>query len=339
MKKTPNLFDYATSELSQDAFLTWLIQWADNDYENLDKPLNSCAKLFVQELVGKNTKYKIETVQAGRQWNNIDVWALINNEYFIVIEDKKGSKEHSDQLNRYSEIAEKKYKNSDIKVKLVYFKMEEQGNYNNIKNAGFSILNRSKMISIIKEYIKSTKTSEQNNILKDYYENLKNLDNEVKSYLTRPINEWNPWFGWQGFYTELQKNIGGDWNYVSNRSGGFLGFWWNHKFQKEFHYYLQLEQENLTFKLIVNNENKRREFRDNYRKYLYKKAKELNIGISQFGRLGKHMGVAKLNSEYRIKDEKGFLNLEATIRKLKEIMNLINETDKESRVGKGESRP
>ena len=195
------------------------------------------------------------------------------------------------------------------------------------------------MISIIKEYIKSTKTSEQNNILKDYYENLKNLDNEVKSYLTRPINEWNPWFGWQGFYTELQKNIGGDWNYVSNRSGGFLGFWWNHKFQKEFHYYLQLEQENLTFKLIVNNENKRREFRDNYRKYLYKKAKELNIGISQFGRLGKHMGVAKLNSEYRIKDEKGFLNLEATIRKLKEIMNLINETDKESRVGKGESRP
>ena len=46
MKKRPNLFDYATSELSQDAFLTWLIQWADEDYKDLDNSLNSCAKLL-----------------------------------------------------------------------------------------------------------------------------------------------------------------------------------------------------------------------------------------------------------------------------------------------------
>nr|WP_260390277.1 hypothetical protein [Ornithobacterium rhinotracheale] len=29
MAEKPNLFQYATSELSQDAFLCWLIAWAD----------------------------------------------------------------------------------------------------------------------------------------------------------------------------------------------------------------------------------------------------------------------------------------------------------------------
>jgi len=84
MKKRPNIFDYATSELSQDAFLTWLIQWADKDYQEIDSSLNACAISFVQELLGKDNSYKIETVEAGRQWNNIDVWALVNNQYFHV---------------------------------------------------------------------------------------------------------------------------------------------------------------------------------------------------------------------------------------------------------------
>jgi len=126
MKKRPNLFDFATSELSQDAFLTWLIQWANKDYKKIDSSLNTCAVSFVQELLGKDNSYTIETLEAGRQWNNIDFWALVNNTYFIVIEDKKGTKEHSDQLNRYSEIAKSYYEKSDIEIKLVYFKMEEQ---------------------------------------------------------------------------------------------------------------------------------------------------------------------------------------------------------------------
>ncbi|HHG86076.1 MAG TPA: hypothetical protein ENJ82_15110, partial [Bacteroidetes bacterium] len=100
--KRPNIFDYATSELSQDAFLTWLIKWADKDYQEINSPLNACAISFVQELLGKDKSYTIETIETGRQWKNIDIWALVNNQYFLVIEDKKGTKEHSDQLNRYS---------------------------------------------------------------------------------------------------------------------------------------------------------------------------------------------------------------------------------------------
>ena len=55
MSKKPNLFNYATSELSQDAFLAWLIQWADKDNKKNDSYLNACAVSFVQELLGNES--------------------------------------------------------------------------------------------------------------------------------------------------------------------------------------------------------------------------------------------------------------------------------------------
>jgi len=332
MKNRPNIFDYATSELSQDAFLTWLIQWADKDYREIDSSLNACAISFVQELLGKDKSFVIESVEAGKQWNNIDVWALVNNKYFLVIEDKKGTKEHSDQLNRYSELSKKHYERSDIEIVLVYFKMEEQGKYSAIEEAGFTLFQRSKMLSILTDYINSTVQSKQNDIMVDYYRSLDNLDKKINSYLTIPLNEWH-WYSWQGFYSELQKHIGGNWEYVSNAAGGFLGFWWNWHYSnidgKEFDYYLQLEQNRFVFKLYVYKENERREIRNFYRRHLYKKAKELNISISQFGRLGTYMGVAKLKDEYRLTNENGLLDFQATVENIKRIMKLINDTEQE----------
>jgi hypothetical protein len=333
MKKRPNIFDYATSELSQDAFLAWLIQWGDKEFQKVDSSLNACAISFIQELIGVDSSYKIDTVKSRRQWKNMDVCALVNNTYFLVIEDKKGTKEHSNQLNRYSEAAKKHYEQSDIEIKLVYFKMEEQGKYSEIKDAGFSLFQRSKMLSILEKYITSTELSTQNNIIVDYYYNLDNLDKKINSYLTNnPLKDWNS-YSWQGFYAELQKHIGGNWDYVSNAAGGFLGFWWNWKDskidEKEFEYYLQLEQTKLIFKLYAYKENERREIRDFYRRQLNKKAKELNVDISKYGRIGAYMGVAKLNSEYRILNKNGLLDIQATIVNLKRMIKLINETEKE----------
>ena len=210
--------------------------------------------------------------------------------------------------------------------------MEEQGKYSDIKSAGFSIFQRSKMLSILESYVNSTEKTLQNNIIVDYHQNLDNLNKKINSYLTKPLDEWN-WYSWKGFYSELQKNIGGNWEYVSNAAGGFLGFWWNWKYSKidgkEFEFYLQLEQDKFVFKLYAYKENERTEIRDFYRKHLYKKAKELNISISQFGRLGAYMGIAKLNSEYRKTNENGLLDFEATVENLKGLMELINETEKE----------
>lgn len=330
--KKPNIFNYATSELSQDAFLAWLIQWADFEHTKIDSYLNTCAVSFVQKLLGKESNFSISNVKVGRQWNNIDVWALINNKYFLVIEDKKSTKEHSNQLIRYAELSKKHYKNTNIEIVLVYFKMQEQSNFNVVKNSGFKVYNRNDMLFILNNYFSLVPKLKQNNILIDYYENLQELNNKINSYTSLPLNKWE-YYSWQGFYSNLQNYLKGHWNYVPNKGGGFLGFWWHHNRIKredlDIEFYLQLEEDKLTFKLISFKENQRRFCRDYYRNFLFKKASELNINISRFGRLGKHMGVAKLDYEYRLTGGNGLLDLGATVDNLTRLMKLIDETKKE----------
>jgi type I site-specific restriction-modification system R (restriction) subunit len=40
-----------------------------------------------------------------RQWNNIDITAIVNGEFLVIIEAKTSSKKHSGQLDRYKEFA------------------------------------------------------------------------------------------------------------------------------------------------------------------------------------------------------------------------------------------
>ena len=66
MTKTPNIFDFATSELSQDAFLCWLIAWADSSQIENDETLNNCACAFVKGLIEVSDHYQINTIEVGR---------------------------------------------------------------------------------------------------------------------------------------------------------------------------------------------------------------------------------------------------------------------------------
>lgn len=332
MKKLPNVFNYTTTELSQDAFLTWFIQWSAEDYKKLDSTLHSCAKLFVQRLLGEPSNYPIRSVEAGGQWNQIDVWAFINEAYFIVIEYKKVPTGDTTLLHTYTEIAENHFKNSKLNVKLVYFEMEAQGNYSEIIDAGFSVFTRTDMLEILHEYFENTDNEKQHDTITNYYKILQSLDDKINSYKVTPINEWH-WLSWKGFYSELQKNIGGDWGYVPNASGGFLGFWWQWKNskinEKEFDYYIQIEQHQLVFRLYAYNENERTEIREFYKEILFKNANLLQIEISEFRRYGKYMGVAKLSLEYRKTDKNNMLDFEETVHNLRKIGELIPKTEKE----------
>lgn len=325
----PNLFDYATSELSQDAFLCWLIAWSKPSNKDFDKHLNACAVDFVQKLIGK--EIDIKSVVVNRQWHSIDVTALINDKYFILIEDKTGSKEHSDQLKRYSKIAKDHYKKTDIELVLVYFKMEEQGKYTSIDNAGFSRFSRTQMLKVLKSYFENTSDSNHNAIIIDFYKKMTWLDTTINAYENLPLELWG-WYQWQGFYTNLQNHINANWDYVANASGGFLGLWWHWKHSKldgkEFKFYLQLEQNKFVCKLYVYEEKNRREIRDFYRKVLFEQAKKQSIDIVKFGRIGNSMGIAKLASEYRITNDDGTLNFDKTVEKLNEMMKLIDETER-----------
>ena len=99
-----NLFAFATSELSQDAFFCWALDCLNRDE---DSPLYGLGRSFWALLSGpKNDALpKIKGVVIRRQFKHVDVLALVvySNRTIdaLVIEDKVNTSEHDDQIQTY----------------------------------------------------------------------------------------------------------------------------------------------------------------------------------------------------------------------------------------------
>lgn len=234
----PNIFRLATNELSQDGFFTWLLQWADNEHSKQDQQLNETAKDFVRLLLGKTADYQINKVEAGRQWNNIDIWAEINDEYFIGIEDKTNTGEHTEQLERYKQIATDHYKDKNHKLIFVYLKTgnESFATLKKVIEKGYSTIDRRAILSVLNQ------REVHNEILNDFKEYLTTIENQTNSY-TKFENITLDWKAGEGFFIKLQELIPEltDWRYVPNQTGGFLGFWYHENEIEECRIYIQIE--------------------------------------------------------------------------------------------------
>jgi len=239
----PNIFDIATKELNQDAFITWLLQFADNKYHSANLKLNECGRTFVKQLIKKQlTTFDelIDKVEAGRQWENIDVWAEINDKYLIIIEDKTFSSHHSDQLARYKENAEKWCEKNNYENPIcIYLKTgnESLATLNKIVEKGYLTIDRRKVLNILE------KRQITNEIFNDFKDYLTIIENATNSF-TKFENITSEWKAGEGFYIKLQEQINEwtDWRYVANQMGGFLGFWYHWKGTEEIEsIYIQIE--------------------------------------------------------------------------------------------------
>ncbi|MFI3242499.1 MAG: hypothetical protein R3Y43_08040 [Alphaproteobacteria bacterium] len=114
--KEPNIFEYATSELSQDAFLCWLLAWGKDEYKS--NKLHKIAKEFLKELTGQDGFNIVDIV---RQHKKIDVLVILKKDkenYALIIEDKTNTSEHSKQIQRYVKVLKDEgYKLNDNIIK------------------------------------------------------------------------------------------------------------------------------------------------------------------------------------------------------------------------------
>ena len=249
----PNLFKFATKELSQDAFLAWLIQWASPEYKSQDVLLWECATRFVKKLLSLSPQItpppKITSVKVERPWKRtkIDVGTEINGEYRVIIEDKTATADHSGQLQRYKDIAiawckENKFQSPAV---CVYLKTGSQSaaDLKKIEEQGFAVFARKDLLSILSE------PRVTNQIFVDFREYLQDMEDSECQFATKPIKEWgDP--QWKGFYQDLEKRRNGiKWNYVPNPSGGFWNAVLNWQNAKDCCPYMQIEQGPLCFKV------------------------------------------------------------------------------------------
>lgn len=88
----------------------------------------------------------------------------------------------------------------------------------------------------------------RNAIFDDFLTHLEQIETAISQFAGKNVETWLD-DDWRGFYMALYKFLredGTDWGPVSNRSGGFLGFWWHgcpEKFVSTLGYkpYLQIE--------------------------------------------------------------------------------------------------
>lgn len=249
----PNLFDFAPSELSQDAFFCWLLSYADHDY--LQHELHMVARMMLLSMMQtvnnpSFARLTNESWQVGvsRQNSHIDILVTINQRWVILIESKTNSKHHSNQIQRYiKDLLEKGFEKDHVLA--VYLKTGHESRYsiNQMVEQVFKdlevklgIFNRTQILEILNN-------QKVENIIFNQYKNyLNKLEKNSRLFLSLSISELqrptkiqlknSPQlqkseplrrYAWEGFASYLD-NLSGiqdyirDWFWVSSRSGSFL---------------------------------------------------------------------------------------------------------------------
>lgn len=322
----PNLFRIATSELSQDAFFSWLMQWADPSNMQYDSALCAAGQDFIRLLIGKqygDFPAEIRKVEAGRQWENIDIWAEVNDKYLIIIEDKTNTVRHSNQLARYRQIAEKYGSENGVLPVFIYIKSENEAmaSLRQVEMNGYTVISRDNLLDFFSAHLSD------NDIYNDYILHLRDLDARINAFRTVPVKKWD-WYSWQGFYAYLDKAIDAEnWCYVANPSGGFLGLWWNFREWKGYNVYLQIEQGPLCIKIGDVSENHSK-VRNEWAKVVREHA--LMCGFSEihkparFGS-GTYMTVAVIDRKDWLGSDDSIIDLELLLVSLHKYEKFLDE--------------
>lgn len=179
--KQPNLFDYATSELSQDAFLCWLLAWA-NQKDN--SPLKNMAIDFIKLMFDLHDKFfasdELKDIVIRQQYKHIDVLLELifpKHRQYIIIEDKVHSGPHSNQLQRYMDSLQSEIKPEDDIIG-IYFKTGFIFDFDIMaikqlpSTYPYKMITRVQMLDLMEKYINDI-TSD---IFHDYYYYLKTID-------------------------------------------------------------------------------------------------------------------------------------------------------------------
>lgn len=256
----PNIFNFATKELSQDAFLCYLLEFSKEGYKNYEKE-HIFANIFLKNILNKfSLDIEVKKLKIKKQYNNIDILLILNDEYYIIIEDKTFTSERKKQIISYKDKLKKILENDKVnfdeeKIYGLYFKIGDeclQGIEEKEKTKGMNIksLLRKEIINIFENY------SGENIIFNDYISYIKSIQKRTENF--SKVNLRKEIFTWEevnGFYNALDlefiklkkekilpKQIDTSWYYVANKNGGFMCYcFWNTEEYEKYKYYMQIE--------------------------------------------------------------------------------------------------
>ena len=353
--RTPNLFDYATKELSQDAMICWLIAWSQTEPEDeCGRALQDLGRAFVNALLGKHDVALAggircpectATPEIYQQDQSIDVLARIKDEsatHVLLIEDKTDTHDHSDQLERYYDaVTSRKTRLGEVsasEVRPIYLKTGHQSRAQDQaieKNTAFRVFNRRDFLDVLSTYRGA------HPLVTDFQEHLERREAEFNSYEQWKHDDdrtsWS-WGAWEGFYRRLEDelHVEGEqppWGSVSNPSGGFLGFWWHWKSVADADsLYLQLEvspgepdKQKLCFKVETSADRSAHpELKQKYHRLILDSGSG-QVEKPQRMRVGQTMTVAVWQGDWFVFNPDGSLDIDGTVTNLRQAERIIDD--------------
>ena len=222
--KSGNLFDYATSELSQDAFVCWLCShW--NDW---DDTVRDASQNLLHAMLESDDSAPVKVLQICRQRFNVDVAVLAEHadtRTVLIVEDKTGSMEHNDQLRRYRDGVDRLFPGEPYDAaRVIYYKTGSLVEYSRVKDLCDRVLG----LDDILHFIGTPGTESHNAILAEYVAHLQQLQERRNMWDVVPIGDWDDnaragyaehlyrritaagWSGW-GVFEKPNTQNGGHW--------------------------------------------------------------------------------------------------------------------------------
>lgn len=361
MPPKPNLFDYATKELSLDAVICWFIAWALTDpADEHDGELCQLGRAFVDAILakhgatlswddfqrldipGKAGIYPQETVVIDRKRHSMDVLAYIDDgttRHVLLIEDKIDGGGDTNQQNRYYEIltegrVTKLGQVPDDQVRAIYLATGNQSSANVQRiehHTPFKVFGRNDFLEVLETY------PGNHPVVNDFKSRLQQWEQQTNRFSVWTRDEdrkyWS-WKAWQGLYLRLETEVDVvGWGYVPR--GDFLGLWWrflNVASEHAEQVYLQLEvkpgnpsYQKLCFKTGAAKDTdnaQKKAIRDECLRAV------LDIGGHRVARpprlgVGNTMTVAIWASDWLEFRDDGLLDIESTVANLREAENII----------------
>ncbi|SEJ91154.1 PD-(D/E)XK nuclease family protein [Paraburkholderia diazotrophica] len=224
----PNLFDYATSELSQDAALCYFLSYGAPQYEGGPHASeHQFARVLLRkmfEICGKVFPTQIEKVDVRKQYRisgkYLDILVQVNDIY-VAIEDKRQAQDHSDQLSIYSEI-HKPLGVSTEDVLLMYMQTGNQANLKNIESANFKLMSRSMLLSLFETEAGRLACS-NSKIHRDFHLHFLKLEDQYRNFGVIDITKWET-PSQIGFLEALIARNKGEWAPAGGGGGGFRAY-------------------------------------------------------------------------------------------------------------------
>lgn len=329
MKPIPNLFKFATKELSQDAFICWALAWADTSFSGSHPLLHRMGREFLGAMFSKHglSLSKSVSVDIRQQMGGLDILVLVDDIYAVLIEDKINSNEHGNQLQNYLESTRIAHPNR--KLLPIFAKTGDQSIYLKVIASGYQPFLRNDFLAALGK----SDGVVHDAIFRDFLSTLKERDQRCNAYQQKPFHDWQAnGDAWSGLYEHLQKLRADDsfaWKYVPNGSGGFMGAWWHFRDWGGSEVYLQIEEGLLCFKICppLGVAKERANWRNAWHKHLLASSQTVELGLKRPDRFGNGecMTAAIIPRERWMKlNDAGYLEIDAMLDVLKKAEALID---------------